>query len=286
MAETCETIRVPGVGLTMEAKRWGESSDRTPVICLPGLTRNAADFEDLAAILSGAGREVIAFSLRGRAGSDYADDHRTYNALVYRDDIIAGMDALGVPRAIFIGTSLGGIVTMLINEEAPDRVAAAVINDIGPDLGPEGIARIVGYVSARKPGASVATLEDAAAQIKEINEQAFPGRDDAFWRLFATRTFREEETGWVLDYDPRIAQAFADGPPAPELWPAFEKLRDTPTLVVRGALSDLLTPPILETMRGVNPTYEFIEVANVGHAPTLTEPEALEKIQALVSAAP
>jgi pimeloyl-ACP methyl ester carboxylesterase len=258
-------------GLKMQVRRYA-GGDRTPAICIPGLTRNARDFEDFAPWLAGTGRDVLVVSLRGRGASDYDPNYLNYHPIAYRDDILAALDQLKLDRAIFVGTSLGGIVTMLTNEAAPSRVAAAIINDVGPELAPEGIARIAGYAGNKRPDA--ASLEEATDQIRLINEVAFPGRASAFWRSFALRTYRETPGGrWVLDYDQAIGKALMEVGPAPDLWPAFASLRDKPTLIVRGALSDLLTPPIIEKMRAANPALSLCEVANTGHAPTLSEPE-------------
>lgn len=250
---------------------------KTPALCIPGLTRNARDFEDLAPSIASTGRDVIVVSLRGRGGSDYDPHHLNYFPVTYRDDVIKTLNALDITEAIFVGTSLGGIVTMLTNEAAPARVKAAIINDVGPDLAPEGIARIAGYVGESGPAADI---NEAAARIKAINEVAFPRADDAFWITFAQRTFRQLETGeWLLDYDPNIARALMEAGPAPDLWPGFESLKDTPTLVVRGGISDLLSPEIIEKMRAVHPHFDYCEVPNVGHAPTLTEPAAWSAIE-------
>jgi pimeloyl-ACP methyl ester carboxylesterase len=174
---------------------------------------------------------------------------------------------------------------MLTALTAPAFVAAAVINDVGPELAPEGMARIAGYVGARAAGADepAADLAAAAARICAINEPAFPDRDDEFWRLFARRTFRQEADGrWRLDYDQLIGKALLEAGPAPDLWGPFEAMRGIPTLLVRGALSDLLTPSIIDRMRGVNPHFAYCEVPGVGHAPTLTEPAAIAAIARLL----
>lgn len=265
-----------------------QSGAKSPVVCLPGLTRNAADFEDIAPLLADEGRDVYAFSLRGRGWSDHARDHTSYHPLTYKDDILAALDALSIEKAVFVGTSLGGIVTMLINAAAPRRVAGAALNDIGPDLAPEGLARIAGYVGARADGAARkpphATLDAAAAEIRSINEAAFPDRDTAFWLRFAARTYRQTRAGWMLDYDPGVAHAFTDAPAPPELWGPFESLKQTPTLVVRGQLSDLLSKDIVSRMRDAHPNFDYCEVAQTGHAPTLTEPEAVNALRTFLSA--
>lgn len=265
-----------GNGLRQRLRLY-QGGSRTPALCIPGLTRNAADFEELASRIMGMGRDVIALNLRGRGPSDYDPHYLNYHPLTYRDDVLKTLDDLGVEEAIFVGTSLGGITTMLVNEAAPDRVKAAVINDVGPDLAPEGIARIAGYVG--KTAGPAATIEEAAARIKAINGVAFPDAPPEDWIKFAYRTFRQTDEGWILDYDPNIARALAEVGPAPDLWSAFESLKAAPTLVIRGAISDLLSPAIVDKMRGVHPTFDYAEVPRVGHAPMLTEPAAWEAIE-------
>ncbi len=267
-------------GIGLEVRLHG-SGDKAPVVCIPGLTRNAADFDDIGSILAASGRTVAAVSLRGRGRSDRDPHAANYFPTTYRDDILRVLDALNWSRAIFVGTSLGGITTMLTHEKAPDRVAAAVINDVGPDLAPEGIARIAGYVGQSTGPAS--SWEEAAARIKAINDVAFPDATDAEWLTFAKRTFRETGDGYVLDYDPKIAEALAENGPAPDLWSAWEGMKPTPTLLVHGDLSDLLTPPIIEKMRAARPGFAYVKVPRIGHAPMMTEPAALEAIQGFVS---
>lgn len=267
-------------GLSIEVRAY-QGGGKAPAVCIPGLTRNARDFEDFAPWLARTGRDVYALSLRGRGGSDYDPDYLNYHPAAYSKDVVAALDALDIASAIFVGTSLGGIVTMLTNASAPERVAAAIINDVGPELAPEGLARIAGYVGGAR--ADARGLDEAAARIKAINAIAFPGRSDDFWRAFARRTFREVEGGrWRLDYDLAVAKALEEVGPAPDLWPGFESLKGKPTLVIHGGLSDLLTPAILEKMRAVNPDFELCEVAGVGHAPMLDEPEAQAAIAAFV----
>lgn len=256
---------------------------KTPAFCIPGLTRNRRDFDAFAAWLAASGRDVYAISLRGRGGSDYDPNYLNYRPAVYCEDVLAALDRFDLARAIFIGTSLGGIVTMLTSFAAPERVAAAIINDVGPELAPEGIARIASYVGA--DASAAASLDEAAARIRAINDVAFPGRDMDFWRDFARNTFRQTTDGaWVLDYDPAIARALAEGGPIGDLWPAFASLCNTPTLVLRGAISDLLSPEIVSRMRAANANLATCEIAGVGHAPTLAEPEATAAIEEFLAA--
>ncbi|MEM8935296.1 MAG: alpha/beta hydrolase [Pseudomonadota bacterium] len=255
---------------------------KTPVLCLPGLTRNAADFEDIAPKIAAGGRDVYAVSFRGRGASDRDANYLNYQPLVYRDDVLSLIDQIGVRDVILVGTSLGGIVTMLTNEHPPDRVKAAVLNDVGPEIGIEGVTRIASY--AGRDTAPAANLEEAALRIRELNEVAFPDEDDAYWRAFAKRTFRPLPDGrWAYDYDPNIGRALVELGPAPDLWPAFRSLSATPTLVIRGATSDLLTAEILEKMKSVLPAIEICEVPKVGHAPMLSEPIAEAALLAFIA---
>ncbi len=268
-------------GVALHARHYS-GGDKTPVLCLHGLTRNERDFEDLAPRLAASGRDVFAVTMRGRGRSDYDPDYLNYHPLTYRDDVLKVLDHFDINEAIFIGTSLGGIVTMLTNLSAPDRVGAAIINDVGPELAAEGIIRISGY--AGKTKTQVADLDEAAAEIRAVNGVAFPGKGDDFWRMFARRTFHENADGsWTLAYDPNIGKALAEVGPAPDLWGPWESLEDTPTLLIRGALSDLLSPEIVAKMRAVHPSFHYAEVPNVGHAPTLTEPEAWDAIEGFLT---
>lgn len=273
-------------GLSLEARRFEPETptQRAPCLCLPGLTRNASDFDELAAKIVGTGRPVVALSLRGRGRSDTDPDPGRYFPTTYATDAIQVLDAFEIEKAVFIGTSLGGIITMLVNETAPQRVAAAIINDVGPDLAPEGIDRISGYVG--RTDAPAASLEEAAGRIRAINAVAFPDASEEDWITFAKRTFRKTEKGWVLDYDPAIATALAENGPAPDLWPGWTSLRDTPTLLVHGEISDLLTPPIIDAMREAHPDFRYAPVPRVGHAPFMTEPDAWAAIEAFLAEIP
>ena len=278
-----QIITLPGTLTRLEA-RLTDGGDKTPVICIHGLTRNAADFDELAPLLAATGRNVIALSLRGRGRSDYDPNLARYFPTTYRDDVLAVLDHFGIQKAIFVGTSLGGITTILANESHPTRVAAAIINDVGPELAPEGLERIAGYVGKFKGPA--ASIEEAAARIKDINAVAFPDVDEQFWRKMAERTFRKASDGWVLDYDPNIAPALAANGPAPDLWPSWASLAQTPTLLVHGELSDLLTAPIIAKMRKAHPNFDYICVPRIGHAPMMTEPAAWAALQAFLQKLP
>ena len=194
--------------ITMRGQHY-DGGNCTPIVCLHGLTRNAQDFLDLAPKLATLGHDVFTISFRGRGASDRDPDYLNYHPQTYCDDVLTLLNTVGTPNAIFLGTSLGGIVTMLLNAAQPDRVKGAILNDVGPELAPEGIMRIAGYVGV---GAEPVTDLDAAiVRIKEINAVAFPDAPESMWRKFAERTFRQTPEGqWELDYDPNIARALME----------------------------------------------------------------------------
>lgn len=275
-------------GLRLHARDYAPASGDAclPVICLHGLTRNARDFEDLAPRLAAQGRRVLALDVRGRGGSAWDPVPGHYVSAVYAGDVLALMDAAGISRAVFIGTSMGGLITMVLAALRPAAVAAACLNDIGPELAPEGLARIGSYTGR---GPKVADWAGAADYAHFINQAAFPAYGPADWAAFARRLFTDKDGSPVLDYDPAIAQAFKPpegepAPPTPDLWPLFAGLAvapdktERPLLLVRAALSDLLAPATADKMKQIAPHMAFVEVPNVGHAPMLDEPLALTAV--------
>lgn len=265
-------------GLSLFARDYAPADGpaRLPVIAIHGLTRNSADFEVIAALIAQSGRRVLAVDVRGRGQSDRAPDPMTYTPDVYARDVVALMEQLGIEKAVFLGTSMGGLITMALTAIKPKAIAAAILNDVGPELAPEGLARIAAYTG--QP-VVIETWDDAAAYAKRINETALPHYTDADWAAFARRTFREGTEGApVLDYDPDISAPIkAAGAKAliPNLWPYFRALaRKKPTLLLRGATSDLLSSAIVAKMRKAAPSMAYAEVSAVGHAPMLDEAEA------------
>ncbi|WP_374405932.1 alpha/beta fold hydrolase [Pelagerythrobacter sp.] len=262
--------------------------DRAPVLCLHGLTRNARDFADLAAHLS-ASRRVIVPEMRGRGDSEYARDPASYTPATYVEDVEALLAQEGVARFVAIGTSLGGLMTMLMAAKEPSRIAGAVLNDIGPEVEPAGLARIGEYVGQ---GRNFPTWMHAALALEEVHAPAHPGFETGDWLAMAKRGLTVQQNGRIgFDYDMSIAEPFrgdenADsGGAAPDLWPAFEALRDAPLLLLRGALSDLLSPATAEAMAARHPDAELVTVPGVGHAPLLDEPVALAAIDRLLARA-
>lgn len=269
--------------LTLYARDYPPLAPQTgaPVICLHGLTRNSRDFEVIAPRIAALGRRVIVPDMRGRGQSANDPDPAHYVPAVYAQDVVKLMDDLGVPKAVFIGTSMGGLITMVLATVAPDRIAASVLNDVGPKLNAAGLARIAGYVGHVVP---VADWNAAAEAVRAINGSAYPERadDEAFWLAFARRTHRALDDGRVeLDYDPHIALAFVDfdeDAPPPDLSPLFQALAAKPVLSVRGAISDLFGEEVVAHMRELKPDLDTVTVEGVGHAPMLDEPEAWDAV--------
>jgi pimeloyl-ACP methyl ester carboxylesterase len=268
-----------GLNLYARDYRAPPESDRLPVICLHGLTRNSKDFEDIAPQIAAWGRRVIIPDVRGRGQSDRDPNPRNYQLQTYARDALEMMAALGIYRAIFLGTSMGGLITMTLAAMRPRVIAAAILNDVGPAIAPEGIARILGYAGK---GSDVRDWNDAAAYVRLTNAVAFPHFDEEDWHRFAQRTFRQGNTGPELDYDPAIAVALAKPPPKLAGFVAgmlFRRLaRKRPTLLIRGENSDIITAEIADMMQRMAPDLLRIDVPSVGHAPMLTEPEAVDAI--------
>ena len=262
----------------------GADENLPPVLCIPGLTRNARDFDVLAPHLAQRAR-VYALSLRGRGESGYAKDAMSYVPLTYAQDVVALLASDNIGRFASIGTSLGGLVTMLLAATQHGRVAAAVLNDVGPELNPAGLERIKTYVGQ---ASSYPTWVHAARAIGIANAAVCPGWGLDEWLVMAKRTHRLTREGRIVpDYDSNIAQPFRlpGGEAGVDLWPAFDALAGVPTLVLRGELSDILTADAAARMAARLPDdVRLVTVAGVGHAPTLDEPDAVAAIDGLLNA--
>jgi len=252
------------------------------VLCMPGLTRNSADFDRLARYLS-ASRRVIAVDKRGRGRSDYDSRIENYNPGVYAQDMFTLLDELGVERVILAGTSVGGLMAFLMAGMQPRRIRGMVLNDIGPEVDPRGIERLKAYVGKSPP---VTNWDEAVAQARDINGLAFPDFSDAEWLDFTRGIYREESGVPVLAYDPAIAQPIAENESAavpPDLWSLFEAVVPVPMLLIRGAHSDILAPDCVARMRELKPDLQVVEILNRGHAPTLNEADARAAIDGFLA---
>ena len=263
-------------GLTLHYRDYPGESGKPPILCLHGLTRNSRDFADFAERYSPRFR-VLALDFRGRGASDYDPIPARYLPITYAGDVVELLDQLGIPKAIFVGTSLGGLVTMIIAATAPQRIAASIINDVGPDVAPGGIDRILTYVGK---DVRFKSWDDAAEKIASNYGAAFDRFTHQDWVKMAKRNCREENGEIRFDYDMAIAEPFkaAGPPPQVDLWPLFQALGSKPLLVIRGQKSDLLTAETAEKMKLVVPDVKIAVVEGVGHAPELSEPEAVAAI--------
>lgn len=258
-------------------------ADRAPVICIPGLTRNARDFEDLAPRLA-QHRRVICVDLRGRGDSDYAKDPMTYQPPLYVPDIEALLAQEGIARFVSIGTSLGGVVTMLLAAGGAERIAGAVLNDVGPVIEPEGLARIRDYVGQ---GQVFETWMHGAWALQESHRDIYPDFAIADWLRLAKRMMAMGSGGRIaFDYDMNIAVPIDNTPEdalAPDLWPAWRALAGRPLLVLRGERSDILSPATAARMVAEVPGTRLVTIPRAGHAPTLDEPESVAAVEDLLA---
>ncbi|WBH17066.1 alpha/beta fold hydrolase [Sphingomonas radiodurans] len=271
-------------GLRLHAREYPGAADKLPVLCLPGLTRNARDYDVLARRLAGP-RRVLAVDLRGRGESAYARDPMSYVPLTYAQDIAALLADRKIERFVAVGTSLGGIVTMLLAGMLPGRIAGALLNDVGPEIEPAGLARIRGYVGR---SSAWPTWMHAARAVQEGNAEVYPDWTIKDWLAMAKRLYRLNNAGRiVLDYDLKIAEPFRvpGNEAGPDMWRALAALRKAPVLVVRGGRSDILTAPVAERMIAALPDAELLTLPDIGHAPTLAEPEVDAAIDRLLARA-
>ncbi len=274
-------------GLKLHARDYGPKMDAAlPVLCLPGLTRNARDFHQLALYLSRhekTPRRVVALESRGRGLSEWDKNWRNYDAQVEARDVLSVMPALGLEHVGIVGTSRGGILAMVLAVTRPGILAGVVLNDIGPVLGGKGLARIKGYVG-KAP--RVHSWEEAARLSKNLNEGQFPDLDDQAWMDFARRTYVEENGQIRPDYDPDLGRPFESldlSKPVLTLWPQFEALRNIDTLVIRGEHSDLLETDTLAEMGRRHNKMDVLECPGEGHAPLLEDAKSMGKIHSFFS---
>lgn len=268
-------------GLRLHYRDYPGPKDKPPLLCLHGLTRNARDFATFAELYSPQWR-VIALDFRGRGASDYDPLPARYNPLTYARDVLELLDALAAPEAVFVGTSLGGLVTMTIAATAPKRIAASILNDVGPELADAGLERIRSYVGK---DIRFVSWDEAAIAIAANQGPAFPSYGHADWVAMARRNCRERDGEIVFDYDMAIALPFETQGPKPkvDLWPIFKTLGQHPLLVVRGEFSDLLSAATLEKMHEAVPDMKSVTVPGIGHAPMLDESEAASAIDGFLS---
>ena len=263
-------------GLKLYYRRHGADKPGTPVVCLPGISRNSRDFHEIAEHMA-AQRPVIAMDFRGRGLSDWDPQWRNYQPATYAADVLELLDELGMARVVLFGTSLGGLVSMIISANSPERVAAVTLNDIGPAIGAKGLARIMAYIGRAAPAAN---WDEAVAQARETYGIAWPGLSDDEWLIQARRGYRENDAGVpVVDLDPMVGEAARTVIARPEdPWVLFDKTAAKPVLLLHGETSDILTFDIVDRMIEKKPDLVHVVVSNRGHVPILDEPECITGI--------
>lgn len=266
-------------GLRLHARLHGHrAAPSLPVVCLPGLARTAEDFDRLAAGLAAKGRRVIALDYRGRGLSDYDSDPAHYSFQVELGDVLAVLAALDALPAIFVGTSRGGILTMLLAALRPTAIAGCVLNDIGPVIEPKGLMRIKGYVGKLPQPRS---YEEGAEILRRLFDAQFPKLTHEDWLASARRAFKQERGALVPTYDVNLAKTLEGidfEKPFPPLWAQFDAIPAVPVMVIRGENSDILSAAAVEAMRTHRPTLEVIDVPDQGHAPLLAEDDIIARI--------
>jgi pimeloyl-ACP methyl ester carboxylesterase len=274
-------------GLRLHVRSYGSPIARgLPVVCLPGLARTTVDFDALATTLSSdaaAPRRVIALDYRGRGRSDYDQNYENYSLAVELADVSAVLTALGVGPAVFVGTSRGGLITMLLAAQRPTLIAGAILNDIGPVIEPKGLMRIKGYVGKLPEPRS---YEEGAEILRRLFDAPFPKLDPEDWLAYARRTWREQDGRLVPDYDVNIAKTLENidlERPLPPMWNQFDALGRVPLMVIRGANSDLLSTATVSAMQARRPDMDVVEVPDQGHAPLLVAPDLLRRIASFIA---
>lgn len=270
-------------GLRLHVRDYGRATQPAlPVVCLPGLARTAADFEALAGALSNdtaRPRRVVALDYRGRGQSEYDRDPANYAFHTEMADVIAVVTALDCTPAIFVGTSRGGILSMMLAALRPTVIAGVVLNDIGPVIEPKGLMRIKGYVG-RLPQPH--SFEDGAEILRRLFDAQFPKLGPKDWLAASQRTFKQEADGQLVPtYDVKLAKTMegvAFDKPLPTLWKEFDALANVPLMVIRGENSDILTAATVETMRAHHAKMETIDIPDQGHAPLLVEADVIARI--------
>jgi pimeloyl-ACP methyl ester carboxylesterase len=268
-------------GLSLYYRDYGPGGDA--LICLPGMSRNSKDFEDLAEHLSARWR-VISPDFRGRGQSAWDPKPANYQAMSYARDTWTLLDGLGIHQFVVIGTSLGGLVAMVMASQQAERLRAVVMNDIAPEIPPDAAARILKYVGRTPP---VADWEAAAVQARQIYGQALPGLPDEFWLSWVRCSYREDESGKpVPDMDPAVGDALRKAASAGfDSWNLFSALT-MPCLLLRGALSDVLTQETADRMQAIKPDIELVTVPDRGHAPLLNEGSSRKAIDTFLDRQP
>lgn len=276
-------------GLRLHWRDYGPlAAPSLPIVCLPGLARTAADFHEVGLAFGqdeAKPRRVLALDYRGRGLSDYDRDWKNYDIKIELDDLMQVLVASGTERAVFLGTSRGGLLTMALATARPAVIKGVVLNDVGPVIDARGLLRIRGYVGKLPVPRS---FQEGAEILKRLSDRQFPALGDAEWELMARRTWTDRDGPLRPDYDTRLMKGLEEldlEAPLPVLWPYFDALRAVPVLALRGANSDLLAAATLEEMAQRHPECEVYTVPGQGHAPLLGARDIIRRIGRLVARA-
>ncbi len=264
-------------GLNLYYRHYKSTGEKTPVVCLSGLTRNSGDFHQLAETYA-TNRDFFALDYRGRGKSDYDPVYQNYNPQTYLQDVLTFLSHAGIKKAVFVGTSLGGLLTMGLAGLAPTFLAGAVLNDVGPEIAEEGGSRIAGYVGK---DIRFDSIEQAAGAQKEQYLGAYPDLSDEEWISVTKVGFILDEAAdnYRPNYDLKLGTALVEqvqNSEAIDLWPFFAALKDLPTIAIRGELSDVLSEQVFQKMQQIHPKMATLRLNNRGHVPQLNEPPVID----------
>lgn len=259
-------------GLKLYARIYGDPKATRTIVCLPGLTRNSRDFHDLAVQLTDrdSSCRVITLDSRGRGLSGWDDNKQNYNLVVEAGDVLTACAAFGVTKASFIGTSRGGLILHLLIAMRPELIESVVLNDVGPELGIEGLRHIQSYLTSPRPAPK--DWEEATAYVRDNHGAEFTALSADDFRDMAAAIYREVDGMIRPDVDPAIARQFADldlSKPPSDLWPQFDKFAGLPVMVVKGENSKLLTEGIVARMAEKHAGLTVVIAEGQGHAPVL-----------------
>lgn len=269
----------------MRVYKPAQTTSALPVICLPGLSRNSRDFDLLARRLSGdlkLPRPVYCLDFRGRGLSGYDSDWENYNILTEAEDTVMMLTAMGIEHGVFVGTSRGGLVTMIMSALRPGAIKGVVLNDIGPVIEGAGLTQIRLYLQ-RQPKPT--SWENAAALQRGVMSKAFTAMTDQDWNREAHARYREIDGKLRPDHDPNLIKTMTGidlEARLPTMWPQFDGLRHAALMVVRGENSTLLSEATVESMLQHHPNAEMMTAQNQGHAPLLTKSDTIEPITTFI----
>ena len=261
-------------GLKLHVRVYGDVMAGVPLICLPGLSRNSADFDTLASNLSRIREKphpVLALDYRGRGLSEWDENWKNYDVRVELNDLLTVLEAFSISRAVFLGTSRGGLIIMALASVRPDMILGSILNDIGPVIEPTGLRRIGSYIGKLAPPQN---WEEAVDTLKHIFRSQYPQLNEEQWNKLARGTWQEREGTLHLSYDPNLMEPLKQlnlDNPLPPLWPFFDALGNAPMLVIHGALSDILSVETVQHMVDRRKETKMLRVPDQGHTPLLDD---------------